>query len=66
MEIKMKTPNIKTLTDLRAEILAVARGEKLASSDAARLSFESVEATLRLVLLDSEAAVAELPNQPLE
>lgn len=40
---------IQTLKDLEAEMRAVAKGEKKAPTDAARPSFESVDALIRLL-----------------
>ena len=45
----MKTYKIQSLRSLREEMKAVARGERTAPADAAKLSFNSIEALVRLL-----------------
>lgn len=44
-----QAPKIQSLRDLRAEMKAVAKGEREAPVDAGRISFESAEAVARLL-----------------
>jgi predicted transcriptional regulator len=49
---------IQSMDDLEAEMRAVARGEKPAPADAARTSFESVEALIRLLTPENRKLMA--------
>jgi predicted transcriptional regulator len=49
---------IQSMNDLEAEMRAVARGEKPAPADAARTSFESVEALIRLLTPENRKLMA--------
>jgi predicted transcriptional regulator len=49
---------IQSMDDLEAEMRAVARGEKPAPADAARPSFESVEALIRLLTPENRQLLA--------
>lgn len=49
---------IQNMNDLEAEMRAVARGEKPAPADAARTSFESVEALIRLLTPENRKLMA--------
>ncbi|MBN8913230.1 MAG: MarR family transcriptional regulator [Rhizobiales bacterium] len=53
---------IQKLSSLREEMKAVARGEKKAPADAGKLSFNSVEALLRLLTPENRALLALLRN----
>lgn len=45
----MMKPRVQGMNDLEAEMRAVARGERVAPADAAKPSFESAEALIRLL-----------------
>lgn len=54
----MKKFKVQTLTALRDEMKAIARGEQKASRDAARMSFNSVGAMARLLTTDNRRLLA--------
>jgi predicted transcriptional regulator len=54
----MKNARIQNLRALREEMKAVARGERLASRDAAKPSFNSVEAIIRLLTPENRRLLA--------
>lgn len=54
----MTDHKIQNLSALEAEMRAVARGERLAPADAARPSFESVEALARLLTPENRRLLA--------
>lgn len=54
----MATRKIQNLRSLREEMKAVARGERPAPPDAARMSFNSVEALARLLTPDNRRLLA--------
>lgn len=54
----MNTMKIQSLKALRAELRAVASGEKKAPADASQTSFESVEAMARLLTRENRALLA--------
>jgi predicted transcriptional regulator len=54
----MKTYKVQTLTSLRDEMKPVARGERKAPRDAARLSLHSVGAMTRLLTSDNRMLLA--------
>lgn len=59
----MKKIKIQSLRSLEAEMRAVARGEKRAPADAARQSFNSVEALLRLLTPENRILLAIIRDQ---
>jgi predicted transcriptional regulator len=54
----MKNPKVQSLRSLRAEMKAVARGERQAPADAGKPSFNSVEAIVRLLTPDNRRLLA--------
>ena len=54
----MTNTRIQSLRSLREEMKAVARGERIASDDAAKPSFNSVEAVVRLLTPDNRRLLA--------
>lgn len=54
----MSSPKIQSLRSLRDEMKAVARGARPAPSDAARASFNSVEALVRLLTPENRQLLA--------
>ncbi|MBM3599473.1 MAG: MarR family transcriptional regulator [Alphaproteobacteria bacterium] len=54
----MTGPRIRSLRSLRDEMKAVARGERAAPADAARPSFSSVAAVVRLLTPENRALLA--------
>jgi predicted transcriptional regulator len=54
---------IKTMRDLEAEMRAVARGEKPAPADAAKPTFESVEALIRLLTPENRTLLAVIRDR---
>jgi predicted transcriptional regulator len=54
---------IKTMRELEAEMRAVARGEKPAPADAARTTFESVDALIRLLTPENRALLAVIRDR---
>jgi predicted transcriptional regulator len=54
---------IQRLNDLEEEMRAVARGEKRAPADAARPSFESVEALIRLLTPENRRLLAVIRDR---
>jgi predicted transcriptional regulator len=54
----MRTYKIQSLRSLRDEMKAVARGERPAPADAAKPSFSSVEAVVRLLTPENRALLA--------
>jgi predicted transcriptional regulator len=54
----MTKPKVQSLRALRAEMKAVALGERLAPADAARPSFDSVEAVVRLLTPENRRLLA--------
>jgi len=56
---------IQSMKELRAEMLSVARGERKAPADAGRVSFESVEAVMRLLTPENRQLLAVIEkNKP--
>jgi predicted transcriptional regulator len=54
---------IKTMQELEAEMRAVARGEKPAPADAARTTFESVDALIRLLTPENRKLLAVIRDR---
>jgi predicted transcriptional regulator len=54
----MKSIKVQSLRSLRAEMKAVARGERLPPADAARPSFNSVRAVVRLLTPENRKLLA--------
>ena len=54
----MRNPGIQTMRSLREEMRSVARGERPAPADAAKPSFESVAAVVRLLTPENRALLA--------
>src|SRR5215472_638997 len=54
----MKRAKVQSLQSLREEMEAVARGDRLAPPDAAKPSFNSVEAVVRLLTPDNRRLLA--------
>jgi predicted transcriptional regulator len=59
----MKKARIQSLTALRAEMVAVARGERRAPADAAKPSFESAEALIRLLTPENRRLLAVIRDR---
>lgn len=59
----MSTYKIQSLRSLRDEMKAVARGERSAPADAARPSFNSVEAVVRLLTPENRALLATIRDK---
>lgn len=62
----MKDAKIQSLRGLRAEMKAVARGERRPSRDAAQTSFNSVEAVIRLLTPDNRRLLAVIRDRKPE
>jgi predicted transcriptional regulator len=61
----MKQYKIQSLASLEREMRAVARGERLAPDDAAKASFDSVDAVVRLLTPENRALLAMIrDNKP--
>lgn len=58
--MKMK---IQSMQDMKKEMLSVARGERKAPADAARVSFESVEAVIRLLTPENRFLLATIDQK---
>ena len=58
--MKMK---IQSMQSLKNEMLAVARGERKAPADAAQISFESVEAVMRLLTPENRFLLATIEKK---
>ena len=58
--MKMK---IQSMQSLKAEMLAVARGERKAPADAAQISFESVEGVFRLLTPENRFLLATIDQK---
>lgn len=58
--MKLKIQSMKTL---RAEMLSVARGEQKAPADAGQVSFESVEAVMRLLTPENRQLLAVIEKK---
>jgi len=54
---------IQSMKELRAEMLSVARGERKAPADAGRVSFESVEAVMRLLTPENRRLLAVIEKK---
>jgi predicted transcriptional regulator len=54
---------IQSMKELRAEMLSVARGERKAPADAGRVSFESVEAVMRLLTPENRQLLAVIEKK---
>ena len=54
---------IQSIKELRAEMLSVARGERKAPADAGRVSFESVEAVMRLLTPENRQLLAVIEKK---
>ena len=59
----MSTYKIQSLRSLREEMKAVARGDRLAPADAAKPSFNSVEAIVRLLTPENRALLAMIRDK---
>ena len=59
----MTRPRIQNLDDLRAQMKAVARGEREAPPDAGRASFNSVEALVRLLTPENRHLLAVIRDR---
>lgn len=62
----MKDARIQSLRALRAEMKAVARGKRRPSRDAAKTSFNSVEAVIRLLTPDNRRLLALIRDRKPE
>jgi predicted transcriptional regulator len=62
----MNTSKFQSLKELRAEMTAVARGEKKAPADASKPSFESVEAMARLLTRENRELLAVIDEEKPE
>ena len=58
--MKMK---IQSMQSLKKEMLSVARGERKAPADAAQISFESVEAVIRLLTPENRFLLATIDQK---
>lgn len=58
--MKMK---IQSMQNLKKEMLSVARGERKASADVAHISFESVEAVIRLLTPENRFLLATIDQK---
>lgn len=56
----MTTTKVQTLQELKAEMLAVARGERLPPVDAGGISYESASAVLRLLTPENRELLAAI------
>jgi len=63
---KIPAPRIQSLRSLREGMKAVALGERLAPTDAARLSFNSTEALVRLLTPANRALLALIRDRQPE
>jgi predicted transcriptional regulator len=54
---------IQSIKSLKNEMLAVARGERKAPADAAQISFESVEAVMRLLTPENRFLLATIEQK---
>ena len=54
---------IQSMKELRMEMLSVARGERKAPADAGRVSFESVEAVMRLLTPENRQLLAVIEKK---
>ena len=54
---------IQSMHDLRAEILAVVRGERKPGANAAKVSFESVAAVMRLLSPENRRLLATIEDR---
>jgi predicted transcriptional regulator len=54
---------VKTMRELEAEMRAVARGEKPAPADAAKTTFESVDALIRLLTPENRKLLAVIRDR---
>ncbi|MGH8673594.1 MAG: hypothetical protein ACREVG_04735, partial [Burkholderiales bacterium] len=61
-EVKMRL-RIQSMKELRAEMISAARGERKAPAGAARASFESVEALMRLLTPENRQLLAAIENR---
>lgn len=59
----MKKDRIQSLASLEAEMRAVARGEKKAPADAAKPSFNSIEALIRLLTPENRRLLAVIRDK---
>ena len=62
----MKFVRIQNLKALRAEMKAVARGQRRPSRNAARASFDSIEAVIRLLTSDNRRLLALIRDRKPE
>ena len=53
---------IQSMKQLKAEMLSVAKGKRQPSADAAQMSFDSVEAVMRLLTPDNRQLLAVIEN----
>ena len=54
---------IQSMKELKAEMLSVARGERKAPADAGRISFESIEAVMRLLTPENRQLLAVIEKK---
>ena len=54
---------IQSMKELKAEMLSVVRGERQAPADAGRVSFESVEAVMRLLTPENRQLLAMIEKK---
>ncbi|MDD2915113.1 MAG: MarR family transcriptional regulator [Gallionella sp.] len=59
----MMKAKIQSIQDLKKEMLSVARGERKAPADAAQISFESVEAVIRLLTPENRVLLATIDQK---
>lgn len=62
----MNTSKLKSIKELRKEMVAVARGEKKAPEDAGKPSFESVEAMARILTRENRQLLAVIDEEKPE
>ena len=59
----MTTPKVQDIKSLREEMKAVARGDRKAPADAARVSFNSIEAVVRLLTPENRHLLAVIRDR---
>jgi len=63
MSVTFKPPKVRSLKSLREEMTAVARGERPAPPDAARMSFSSIGALFRLLTPENRQLLAVIRDR---
>jgi len=63
MKDRMKTIKVQSLTSLRDEMLAIARGEKAAPADAGGVSFDSLQSVADLLTFENRRLLSIIRNQ---